>query len=385
MQILYNDKTDLLYIRLDERKQEVINKRGSENIVLDIGEGDRIVGIEILDASKHLNLEQLLPLRKSDELLEKLQIRKWLKKEKLYCYFPKMFEELFALLSIPESEKFWFALSRHTSMRTFQDYSGNKATIRIKDWWSDPNIWNNMLIQEIFDDYWASFLCFHHGFTKQALAILRNTLELIIIICFIKFCKKEDDKTIIKWIKGESGFREVSDKIDAIKRIEFLKAEGISSCLGSLYDTLCSATHSHKKMMTSLTVPGGFLGVRDKMMFEPFIIIQTRSIFIFVIEIELKMLKHFIEQDGKTPFTEKILSVISKMETHLKKYSLILKSIKKGYVVHRKPVNLDSGKSILFSLKINNVREFKGNPLLSKEEEKDLEEKIDEILLCDTL
>lgn len=63
MQILYNDKTDLLYLRLDDRKQPVINKRLSEDIVLDIGEDDRIVGIEILDASKHLNLEKLLPIK----------------------------------------------------------------------------------------------------------------------------------------------------------------------------------------------------------------------------------------------------------------------------------------------------------------------------------
>jgi uncharacterized protein YuzE len=63
MQILYNAKTNLLYLRLDERKQQVINKRLSEDIVLDIGEDDRIVGIEILDASKHLNLERLLPVR----------------------------------------------------------------------------------------------------------------------------------------------------------------------------------------------------------------------------------------------------------------------------------------------------------------------------------
>lgn len=62
MQILYNTKTDLLYIRLDDKKQQVINKRVSEDIVLDLGENDRIVGIEILDASKHLNLERLLPV-----------------------------------------------------------------------------------------------------------------------------------------------------------------------------------------------------------------------------------------------------------------------------------------------------------------------------------
>ena len=62
MQILYDVKTDLLYFRLDDRKQQVINKRISEDIVLDIGEDSRIVGIEILDASRHLNLEKLLPV-----------------------------------------------------------------------------------------------------------------------------------------------------------------------------------------------------------------------------------------------------------------------------------------------------------------------------------
>ena len=62
MQILYNTKTDLLYLRMDDRPQEVINKRVSEDIVLDVGEDNRIVGIEILDASKHLNLKNLLPV-----------------------------------------------------------------------------------------------------------------------------------------------------------------------------------------------------------------------------------------------------------------------------------------------------------------------------------
>ena len=63
MNILYNDKIDLLYIRLDERKQEVVNKRISEDIVLDIGKDERLIGIEILDASKHVNLKRLLPIK----------------------------------------------------------------------------------------------------------------------------------------------------------------------------------------------------------------------------------------------------------------------------------------------------------------------------------
>jgi len=63
MNVVYNDKTDLLYIRFDDRKQDVINKRVSEDVVLDVGENDRIIGIEILDASKHVSLDRLLPVK----------------------------------------------------------------------------------------------------------------------------------------------------------------------------------------------------------------------------------------------------------------------------------------------------------------------------------
>ena len=63
MEILYNSKTDLLYLRLDDRKQEVLNKRISDDIVIDIGDDNWIVGIEIVDASRNLNLDRLLPLR----------------------------------------------------------------------------------------------------------------------------------------------------------------------------------------------------------------------------------------------------------------------------------------------------------------------------------
>jgi len=63
MNVSYNDKKDLLYIRLDDRKQDVINRRVSEDVVLDIGKEDKIIGIEIVDASRHIALERLLPVK----------------------------------------------------------------------------------------------------------------------------------------------------------------------------------------------------------------------------------------------------------------------------------------------------------------------------------
>jgi uncharacterized protein YuzE len=62
MKIYYDGKADLLYIRFDEEKHQIVNKRVTEDIVLDIEEDDKIIGIEILDASKHINLSKVLPI-----------------------------------------------------------------------------------------------------------------------------------------------------------------------------------------------------------------------------------------------------------------------------------------------------------------------------------
>lgn len=318
-------------------------------------------------------------LKEADRLLEKLEIRKGLK-GKLYYTYPKIFEGLFDLLSLPETDEFFFNLSMHYAIRTIDEYKGDKNEIKI-NWWSDPNINYTLLLQEIFDDYWASFLCFQNGFTKQSIEILRNTFELLINLYYMKFYKNENDDAIVSWLDGDRRSEPISSIIESVKKIEFLRAEDISPFLKQLYTILCMATHSHKKMMTSLTVPGG-LWVKDKMMFEPFIILQTRSIFLWVVEIELKMIRHFIEQDIETPFTQKMLDTVTKMQENCKTYSPVIESIKKGYVIHRRQLTLNSGKNVLFSLKLNNEYEFpdKKDESLDREEIKDLEKKIQEFL-----
>lgn len=62
MIIEYDERHDLLYIRLDERDQQLRNVRVDDSIVLDVGSDDRVVGIEILEASKRVDLNQLATL-----------------------------------------------------------------------------------------------------------------------------------------------------------------------------------------------------------------------------------------------------------------------------------------------------------------------------------
>ncbi len=62
VQTMYNAQTDLVYIHMDDTHQSVLNRQLSDDVVVDIGEDDQIVGIEILGASKHLDLSNLLPI-----------------------------------------------------------------------------------------------------------------------------------------------------------------------------------------------------------------------------------------------------------------------------------------------------------------------------------
>jgi len=63
MEIVYNQEFDRLYLRFDPKPQSVTNVRLSDSIVLDVGADDRIVGIEILDASHTIHLGGILPIQ----------------------------------------------------------------------------------------------------------------------------------------------------------------------------------------------------------------------------------------------------------------------------------------------------------------------------------
>lgn len=52
MKISYDKETDALYIRLIEGRHECRTVRLNDEIALNIGKGEKLVGIEILDARK---------------------------------------------------------------------------------------------------------------------------------------------------------------------------------------------------------------------------------------------------------------------------------------------------------------------------------------------
>ncbi len=62
MKITYESETDALYIRLIEGEHQCRTLRLSEEVTLDIGEGEVLVGIEILDAKDVLGGGELPPI-----------------------------------------------------------------------------------------------------------------------------------------------------------------------------------------------------------------------------------------------------------------------------------------------------------------------------------
>ncbi len=59
MKISYDSATDALYIRLVEGQQECRTLRLTDEIALNIGENEMLVGIEVLDAIKTIGHGEL--------------------------------------------------------------------------------------------------------------------------------------------------------------------------------------------------------------------------------------------------------------------------------------------------------------------------------------
>ena len=69
MKIKYDPEIDAIYIYLEDRHKEVTTIRINEDVAIDIGEKERVVGIEILDASKYFKMKNKKPEIKVENLL----------------------------------------------------------------------------------------------------------------------------------------------------------------------------------------------------------------------------------------------------------------------------------------------------------------------------
>lgn len=62
MKVSYDSQYDIVYLKFIEGAREVTTRHIDEDIALDFDADQRLVGMEILSASKHLDWESLLPV-----------------------------------------------------------------------------------------------------------------------------------------------------------------------------------------------------------------------------------------------------------------------------------------------------------------------------------
>jgi len=68
MKIKYDPQVDAAYISFKKGPAQVTTIRVTEDLAIDFGPHEEIVGIEILDASKHLNISKKDPLIELENL-----------------------------------------------------------------------------------------------------------------------------------------------------------------------------------------------------------------------------------------------------------------------------------------------------------------------------
>jgi uncharacterized protein YuzE len=62
MKISYDSKYDVLYVQFHDGEVQVVTRNLTDDIAVDLDEAGRLVGLEVLAASKHVDLGALLPV-----------------------------------------------------------------------------------------------------------------------------------------------------------------------------------------------------------------------------------------------------------------------------------------------------------------------------------
>jgi len=68
VQVEFDSKADAMYIRLRKAKYE-ISEELAENVIIDLDKRGRIIGIEILDATKNLGKELINKILKTEKIV----------------------------------------------------------------------------------------------------------------------------------------------------------------------------------------------------------------------------------------------------------------------------------------------------------------------------
>lgn len=314
-------------------------------------------------------------------LLKQLSIRTGLR-EKLFHFYGETFQNLHRILETAEEFDFYILMHSTWEMMDSQP-DDDKIVIHAH---KEIAFNTQIILQEIIDDYWAAYLCFQNGFTKQSQEIFRNTLELVVQIYYLRFVKRSGAKEIDRWVSSTRGIERVAQKIEALKETNIFRRERLHSRLNRLYDLLSTATHSRKDRMTALTLPR-MMWAKDMPSFEPSEILYTKGLFFSLLDLELRLILSFIEDGAQSEWTPQLTVILGKMINQTAIYRPTIDKFEKGYLVHREHANIADSLQILYSIRLDGTVEYpvRKKPKLNEQQVKALRIQVQKRLLQDTL
>lgn len=210
----------------------------------------------------------------------------------------------------------------------------------------------HFVVTETIDDWWAAYLCFLNGFTKQAQQLLRNTVELVVQYYHLRETQGSTPMPDDRWVKGERGIERIQEKIDGVRGSLDAAVPGAASRLSRLYNRLCMSVHSHKDRMTTFRMPRTMLA-GDMPSIEPSEILYTRAIFVTVLGLNLRLLRGAFCDWEDYHWRSQIELRLSRMLSGLSRYSRVVENFEKGYLIRREHAKLADGTQVLYSMRID--------------------------------
>ena len=331
--------------------------------------------------AEEMNVKTLDQQKRSeqiDQLLNELDIRRGLRRKVFYLY-PNTFRTLHSTLEA--AEDFDGLIQLHSVQAMHSGKNEGRQVI----YFNEELSYNaRLILQEVIDDYWACCLCFQNGFTKQAQAIMRSTVELLTQLYYLKYLNESGSVVSDSWALGTRGIEKLTDKIAVVGKMPSLKKSGLAARLTFLYDKLCTSTHSRKDRLVAENLPRAERA-KDMPSFEPLEILYTRGLLCSVLDLELRMIQQYFDEEPETIWVDQLRSIFRNMLTVLGRMQTCIQSAEKGYIIHREHIALSTGKQILYSITLEKKLELPGRKKLklNHREAKEFQDKLENRLVKD--
>lgn len=305
-----------------------------------------------------------------------IPVRNGLRAKMLY-FWRTTCDDLFEILSLAEGLETILGLAAINEARYLAERH-DESVINLQ-----PTHDVQLVIAEVMDDYWASYLCFLNGFTKQSQQILRNTVELVLQASYLQHRNGATSASRDAWTDGYRGIERIPDKIETLASWLESIQPGLSSRVRNLYNLLCMSTHSHKSRMTALRMPR-MMTAGDMPSMEPTEVLYSRSLLLAVMDLEIRILETLLSTWTDDVWRTQVRVVLESMLHSISKYKRLIANFHKGYLIHREHAMLTGGTQIVYSIKLDGSAEVPGRKrMLTAGQAREFRDKVELRLLED--